>query len=210
MRTEDLINALAADPPGARRGLAALLPPAVGVGVMVLGYGILLEARPDIAEAARSTAFILKLAAAALLALAAAGGLVRLARPGLSIGGWRYALLVPILLVAGGVAATLASVPASDWALRLLGTNAAMCLAVIPALAIAPLAGALLWLRSWAPTRPVPAGALAGILAGGLAAVLYGTTCIDDSPLFVATWYSLAIAAVAAAGAFLGHRFLRW
>ncbi|MCW5714313.1 MAG: DUF1109 family protein [Bauldia sp.] len=210
MRTEDLINALAADPPAVRPGPGALLPLAAGIAIMILGYGILLDARPDIAEAARSAAFILKLAAAALLAVAAAGTLVRLARPGRSIGPWPYALLLPILLLGGGVVATIAGTPASDWGARLVGTNALACLTVIPALAAAPLAGAIVWLRSRAPTRPASVGALAGILAGSLAAVLYGTTCIDDSPLFVATWYLLAIATVAAAGALLGQRFLRW
>jgi len=210
MRTEDLINALAADPPHAHRRMAALLPPALGVAVMVVGYGVILDARSDIAEAVPSAAFILKLGAASLLALAAGGALVRLARPGQALGVWRLALLLPLLLVTGGVAATLATLPASEWVSRLVGTNALVCLAVIPALALAPLGGALIWLRSRAPTRPGPAGAVAGILAGSLAAVLYGTTCIDDSPLFVATWYSLAIAAVAAAGALLAHRFLRW
>ncbi|MGA7427255.1 MAG: NrsF family protein, partial [Rhodoplanes sp.] len=32
----------------------------------------------------------------------------------------------------------------------------------------------------------------------------------DDSPLFVATWYSLAITLVVAVGAVLGPRVLRW
>ncbi|NCU19502.1 DUF1109 family protein, partial [Candidatus Falkowbacteria bacterium] len=30
------------------------------------------------------------------------------------------------------------------------------------------------------------------------------------SPLFFVTWYGLAIALVAACGAYLGHRFLKW
>jgi hypothetical protein len=47
-------------------------------------------------------------------------------------------------------------------------------------------------------------------VAAGLAATLYASHCADDSPLFVATWYSLAIALVVAAGAWLGPRVLRW
>jgi hypothetical protein len=53
-------------------------------------------------------------------------------------------------------------------------------------------------------------GAVAGLLAGGLAATLYATHCPDDSPLFVAIWYSLAIALVVLAGAVVGRRVLRW
>jgi hypothetical protein len=51
---------------------------------------------------------------------------------------------------------------------------------------------------------------VAGLIAGGLAAALYATHCTDDSPLFVATWYSIAIGAVAVLGALLGRRLLRW
>ncbi len=210
MRTEDLINALAADPPMARPRLVPMIPLAAGIVVMILCYGILLDARPDIAEAMRSAGFILKLTAAALLVAAAAGALVQLAAPGRSMGIWRFSLAAPFLLVAGGVVATIAGTPASEWWTRLVGTNAFACLTIVPALAAAPLAGALLCLRSRAPTRPVLTGALAGLLAGGLAAMLYGTTCIDDSPLFVAVWYSLSIAIMATVGGYLGHLMLRW
>jgi hypothetical protein len=41
-------------------------------------------------------------------------------------------------------------------------------------------------------------------------AALYALSCPDDSPLFVATWYSIAIAVVTAASAYIGSRTLRW
>jgi NAD(P)H-dependent FMN reductase len=50
----------------------------------------------------------------------------------------------------------------------------------------------------------------AGLVAGGLAAALYATQCTDDSPLFIATWYSIAIGAVTVLGAVLGRHQLRW
>jgi len=43
-----------------------------------------------------------------------------------------------------------------------------------------------------------------------LAAALYALHCTDDSPLFVATWYSLAIAGVTVLGWAVGSRLLRW
>ncbi len=61
-----------------------------------------------------------------------------------------------------------------------------------------------------APMRPGLAGMVAGLLAGGLGAALYAAHCPDDSPLFVATWYSLAIAIVMVIGGAVGHRILRW
>lgn len=68
----------------------------------------------------------------------------------------------------------------------------------------------LLALRHGAPTSPALAGAVAGLAAGGLAATFYAAHCTDDSPLFVATWYPLAIAMLAAAGAVAGRLAVRW
>jgi hypothetical protein len=65
-------------------------------------------------------------------------------------------------------------------------------------------------LRAGAPRVPAWAGAVAGLLAGCLSAALYATHCPDDSPLFVAVWYALAVMLVTLAGALAGHRLLRW
>ena len=65
-------------------------------------------------------------------------------------------------------------------------------------------------LRQGAPEHPALAGAAAGLLAGAIGAALYATHCPDDSPLFVAAWYSLAIGFVVALGAVAGARLLRW
>jgi hypothetical protein len=92
----------------------------------------------------------------------------------------------------------------------MMGHNAAYCLALIPLLSIAPLAGFILALRAGAPRRPALAGAAAGLAASTIASALYAWHCIDDSPLFVATWYTIAIALVTAIGAALGRRYLRW
>jgi len=48
------------------------------------------------------------------------------------------------------------------------------------------------------------------LLSAGLAATLYAAHCTDDSPMFVATWYSLAAVIVAAIGAFAGSRVLKF
>jgi hypothetical protein len=65
-------------------------------------------------------------------------------------------------------------------------------------------------LRRGAPAKPAAAGAVAGMLAGGIAATFYAAHCTDDSPLFVATWYTIAIAGLALAGAAGARRFARW
>jgi hypothetical protein len=51
---------------------------------------------------------------------------------------------------------------------------------------------------------------MAGLLAGGLAAALYAAHCPDDSPLFVAVWYTLALGIVVGVGAVAGRAVLRW
>ena len=83
---------------------------------------------------------------------------------------------------------------------RLVGTNSRVCLVAIPVFSLPLLAAALFGLRHGAPARPALAGALAGLLSAGLAATLYAAHCTDNSPLFVATWYTLATALVTAVG----------
>jgi hypothetical protein len=46
------------------------------------------------------------------------------------------------------------------------------------------------------------------LLSSGLAATLYAAHCTDDSPLFVATWYTLATALVTVVGALAGRKVL--
>ena len=85
-----------------------------------------------------------------------------------------------------------------------------ICLTFIPLIGLGPLGLFIAALRYGAPTRPGLAGAVAGLAAGGLAATFYAAHCTDDSPLFVATWYTIAIAALALVGAVAARRFARW
>jgi len=93
---------------------------------------------------------------------------------------------------------------------RMIGKNSWICMTAIPVLSLPILAGALIGLRHGAPARPAVAGAVAGLLSAGLAATLYASHCTDDSPLFVATWYTLATALVTAVGALAGSKLLKW
>ncbi len=40
--------------------------------------------------------------------------------------------------------------------------------------------------------------------------MVYSIHCTEDSPLFYAVWYMLAILGASALGALLGSRLLRW
>lgn len=210
MRTDRLIDALAADKVatggGSRRRLALLM--AAGFVCSAAAFWLALAPRPDFWVVAREWRFVLKFVVTLTLAAAALALIVRLARPAARVHAASLLLAPALLLIACLV--DLASSDPAQWTARLVGVNARVCLTAIPLLSIPLLAAALSWLHGGAPTRPALTGAVAGLAAGGLAATLYASHCTDDSPLFVALWYGLAIALVTLVGAGLGGRVLRW
>jgi hypothetical protein len=211
MKTSELIGLLANDRtklPSPARALALGLVP----GVLLAAALFLLMAglRPDVMTALGTPRFVFKLIANVTLLVAATGLVLRLVLPGGRSGSWQFAFgaLIAAMLVSVGIELLL--LPRSQWWVTARGHNSLSCLTIIPVLAIAPLLTSLQALRSAAPDRPALAGAVAGLVASGIASSLYGLHCTDDSPLFVALWYPLAIAMVAALGALLGNRVLRW
>lgn len=211
MKTQDLIAALSTDM-GAVVDLRRSLVMALLVGGLISAalFGLTIGVRPDFAEALRTWRFDAKFVVTlgALFAALAVG--LPLLRPGAMPGARAIWLAAPLLTLAVGVGVEILAVPPDRWGSRLMGVNALHCLTLIPLLSIAPLA-ALLWaMRQGAPESPARAGAVAGLAAAGFAATLYATNCTDDSPLFVAFWYSLATLIVMAAGALAGRRLLRW
>lgn len=211
MRTDDLINALAQDAP-VRWPFSRALTIAIACGALAAGalFFALIGPRPDFMDAAQTLRFLFKFVVTLLLAATATGLLLRLAQPGAPAGGWRWALVVAPALLVIAVIAELFVMPAESWMPRLIGTHIRFCLTLIPFLSIGPLALLLLALRQGAPTRPGLAGAVAGLAASGIAATFYAANCTDDSPLFVATWYPIAIGAVTLAGYLIGRRVLSW
>jgi hypothetical protein len=105
---------------------------------------------------------------------------------------------------------TLSALPAMAWSSRAMGMNGLMCFASIIALSIIPLTAALYALRQGAPASPAAAGAVGGLLAGAIGAAVFAMHCTDDSPLFVAIWYALAIAFMSMLGLMVGRQVLRW
>lgn len=212
MNTDDLINALVADNPTKERRLSEsfFLALVGGVAISAVIFFLWIHPRKDLVGAAATIRVLLKFCVTSILAFTAVGLTVRMARPGAPRGLWRVAWIVAPALLFLGVIGELYIVPASLWSTRLIGVNARFCLVLIPLLSLGPLTFLLWALKQGAPTQPTIAGAAAGLAAGGVAATLYAAHCTDDSPLFVATWYSIAIALVAATGALAGSRYLRW
>ena len=211
MKTDMLIGALAQDSlTGWDFGRTVRLAIALGILVAGIIFFAGVGFRPDLANATETIRFLFKFAITIPLAGAAAAALGRAGRPGSPFGlpGWALAVLPVVLGCA--VLVELIVLPESLWTSRLVGSNAWLCLTLIPLLAMGPLACFMLALRRGAPTRPGVAGALAGLAASGIAATFYATNCTDDSPLFVATWYSIATSMVVAIGYLAGRRLLKW
>jgi hypothetical protein len=210
MKTDQLVEALVADgtadrPIGRSLGLAL----AAGIALSLVVFFLTLGIRPDIRPALETWRFDLKIVTA-LFGLALAFGVVRdCARPYMPHHPLRR--LLPLLaLVAAAVVVELVLVPEASWRQRLVGSNSMICLPMVPILSLAPLAAVLWMLRRAAPASPALAGAAAGLVAALSGATLYAFHCFDDSPLFVATWYTLATVAMTAVGAAVGRRLLRW
>ncbi|MCA1443663.1 DUF1109 family protein [Ensifer sp. IC4062] len=212
METHELIKALAAD--SRRTGVAmnTVWWGAVFVAIVVATtvFFALLGPRPDIASAAQTIRFLFKFVVTIALAASAFGLLRLLSRPETDPRGVLPYLAVAPALVLAGVAIELIVAPAETWSTRLVGTNSLQCLTFIPLIGIGPLALLLLALRHGAPSHPTLAGAIAGLAAGGIAATFYASHCTDDSPLFVVTWYTIAVGVLALLGALTGRHVARW
>lgn len=212
MKTDELIRALAADrePAGPAPGMALALAGAAGFVVSALLFLWLIPLRPGLGEAMRSWPFVLKPVEMGILVVAAAIAVLRLAKPGAPLGrAVAVAAAVPAIMVAG-LAIELMQVPRAEWLVKLAGAHWYICVLNMVLLSLPILAALVFGLRYGAPTRPALAGAGAGLLAGALAASLYIAHCPDDSPLFVAAWFTLAIAIATGIGAMTGPRLLRW
>jgi hypothetical protein len=212
MDTEQLIRSLAADNSHRARpvGYVLMLALLAAAPVSLLIFFAELGVRSDIMTAMRNPFFDLKFAVTLALAISAIAVALHLSRPETSLRGFGWYLLIPAGLLVAGISGEMMMPQRAPMMTRLVGNNSRFCLTFIPAISLPLLLAALLGLRHGAPARPALSGAIAGMLSAGLAATLYASHCTDDSPLFVATWYTIATALVAAIGALAGSRMLKY
>jgi hypothetical protein len=214
MKIDELIDELAQDhaarpqPEPLRRTFFGAM--AAGTGIAVLAFALTLGIRPDADSAIETWRYDFKFVMTIALVVSSAWLVWRLARPAADPRPAQLALATAPLLLLGAVFYELWSVPEAGWLPRAIGTNSFVCLGGITLLSLAPLAAAFYVLRRGAPLRPGLAGAAAGLLASALSATLYTMHCTDDSPLFGAIWYTMAIGLVTLAAMLSGRRFLRW
>jgi len=206
MKTDELIEILSRE--GAARTSAGWywpLPLAAGallcLAALALTLGQPLAALPQIGAApyAMKLAFAASVALAGILALRASG------MPGRRLGGRLLVFAFPfaaVLALAGmETAATDPVWPGRTWA---------QCVTAIALLTPLGFAAAILALQRLAPTRLRLSGALAGVVAGAIAASAYALWCPETTAVFLLAWYAGPILAVGAMGAMLGPRLLRW
>jgi hypothetical protein len=219
MQTDQLIRTLAADNAHRARpvGFVLMLALLAAAPVSLLMFFAALGVRPDVMTAMHNPFFDLKFAVTLALAIAAISVSLHLSRPEASLRGWGWLLLIPVGFLAAGILGEMMmpqrmlTMPQRlPMMVRLVGSNSRICMTAIPLLSLPLLAAALVGLRHGAPARPAVTGAIAGLLSAGLAATLYASHCTDDSPLFVATWYTIATALITAIGALAGSRMLRF
>ena len=212
MRTEDLIEALAADGgpvrPPPRRLVAVAAAGALAALVLVLAW---LHPRHDLAQAMQGGMFWMKALYTGVLGLAGYLAIERLSRPagGGRRGWWLGGAALALFAVAGVVQAMHS--PDIQAALHMMrGHSWHSCSRNILILGLPMLALGLWVVRGMAPTRPVAAGFATGLFAGGVAATVYGLHCPENTFTFVALWYSLGVLLAALLGAVVGRWALRW
>jgi hypothetical protein len=212
VKTSELIAALAADPVPEPIRLGRRVAAALAIGFLgsLAIYVLMLGPRPDIAAATETMRFWMKCVVSLAFALPTLLLTLRLARPDAKPGTLALWLIAPFVLLAAGVLAELLVVPQSAWMSRLMGAHAMHCMITIPMLAAPVLAALIVALRAGAPLHAALTGAMAGAAAAGVGALVYASSCPDDSPLFVATWYPLATLICVGVGALAGRRFLAW
>jgi hypothetical protein len=213
MRTDELIALLARDVTPVRRSALTLrlavfaLIGAIGALVILVPW---IGIRPDLSEAVTGMNFWMKAVYTLGLGVAGFAFLERLSRPGAKGWfGWAIIAIWAALAVMLAAAQLLTEAPDQIDA-ALLGSTWDKCPVRILVLSLPGLAVLLWTMRRFAPVRPMLAGAAAGLLAGGLAATVYGLHCQETAAPFVAIWYSLGVLLSALLGAVIGSRALRW
>lgn len=212
MKTGDFINALVQDHgvSGRRSGGVFVLQMVAGVALSFAIFFHFLGVRADFLDAMTNPHVVFKF----MIASALFGSLLPIslmaAQPENRLSKNLRWQILPCIILFSGILYQLLTSPSDEWFSGMMGRYPLACLQSIPVLALGPLLILLLMLKSGAPAHPTQSGAIAGATAGGMAAFIYALHCPDDSALFVALWYSLAVAFVSLCGALIGRCWLRW
>jgi hypothetical protein len=206
--TDDLIRSLARAA-GTRRS-ASLQAAFAVTGAASLACALLLVfsvigIRQDFADMAVRMPFAFKVVYAGALVAGASVVALYAATPGASATAL-YALSPAVILLACGVIFDPTGFPV----MGKTSTAFAICVGHILFLSLPAIILTFVFMRKAAPTQPLFAGAVIGMLSASVGALAYTLACRNDSTAFVAIWYAVACAIMAFIGAVVGRRVLRW
>ena len=207
--TDDLIRSLASTA-GTRRSGASFQTAIAVTGAASLACALLLlfsviGIRQDFADMAVRMPFAFKVLYAGALVVGASVVALYAATPGASARAL-YVLSPAVILLACGVIFDPTGFPI----MGRTDTAVAICVGRILFLSLPAMMLTFVFMRKNAPTQPLLAGAVVGMLSASVGALAYTLACRNDGTAFVAIWYAVACAIVAAIGAIVGHRVLRW
>ena len=213
MKTDDLISMLAtgdssvSGPNAGQRYARAGGLGAVGAALLML---VLLQLRHDFLPALWLPMFWVKIGFAASLAGASLFAVLRLSRPGASLGGVPLLLALPVLGIWAIAAYALINADPGERSRLFFGDTWAVCPFLIALLSLPVYLATFRVMQDMAPTRPRLAGFAAGLLSGAIAATVYCLHCPEMGAPFVGFWYLLGILIPAMMGAWQGNSRLRW
>jgi hypothetical protein len=205
--TDDLIRSLAS---AAGTRSASLRTAFAVTGAASLACALLLVfsvigIRQDFADMAVRMPFAFKVVYTGALVVGASVVALYAATPGASATAL-YAMLPAAILLACGVIFD----PTASPIIGRTNTAAAFCVSHVLFLSLPAIVLTFVFMRKGAPTQPLFAGAVIGMLCASVGALAYTLACTNDGMAYVAIWYAVACAIMAAIGATVGHRVLRW
>jgi hypothetical protein len=204
--TDILIRELSADlTPVARRNVSREAGTVLALSAAELALVLLVHGpRPDMGRVILAPFMIWKIASLALLAgMSCAVAMRSFAPQPSSQQGLLTLLSAAALAIAAGVSVTPLADNGRPLVERLAPAHGLLCATSIVVLAL-PLAALLAALmRRAAPVRPRQSALAAGLAASTFGALVFTACCPMNDPLYIVVWYSIGVAAVAAAARWL-------
>jgi len=180
-----------------RREAAALLALGAVELALVLMSGFM---RPDLTQVILSPYMAWKIGCLTVLAVASCTVAIRSFAPPSSLP--RGLVLLPVLaslIMIGGAFVTDAADSSRSFLDRLMPVHGILCAVSIVVLALPVMALLGVLMRRAAPARPTRSAWVSGIAASACSALIFTACCPMNDPLYIIVWYTLGIAAVAAA-----------
>lgn len=214
MKTDELIGMLATggaetkpNAVGRRYAIALVCGVTVAVILMLMIIG---GPRPDLSAAAHLPMFWVKLAFPTIVLVAALFTAGRLSRPGARLGLTPAGLLLPVIVIWSLAAVVLPGATPAEREWLIYGVSWKVCSMNVAMLSAPVFVGTLWAMKGLAPTAPVQAGAVSGLLAGATGALVYSFYCPEMAAPFIGAWYTLGMLIPAVLGGVVGAKVLRW